>query len=81
MVRIWLAYTATSIWKDMLGRSAALSPYHSIPSLDVPGGDDSWTWDITIDATDSGVTVTHHNTGPAVRRYVGVLMKLEERSS
>ncbi len=45
------------------------------------GGDDPWTWDITIDATDSGVIVTHHNAGPGVPRYVGVLMRLEARSS
>ena len=45
------------------------------------GGDEPWTWEISIDATDSGVTVIHHNSGPAIPRYVGVLMKLESRSS
>jgi hypothetical protein len=45
------------------------------------GDDDPWTWDITIEATDFGITVTHHNAGPNVPRYVGVLMKLERRRS
>jgi len=39
-------------------------------------GDDPWTWDITIEADDSGVTVTHHNTGPRTPRYVAVVMRL-----
>ncbi len=42
---------------------------------------DPWTWDITIDTTDTGFKVTHHNTGPEIPRYVGVLMKLETRTS
>jgi hypothetical protein len=40
-------------------------------------GDDPWIWDITIEASDSGGAVTHHNAGPSsvVLRYVGVAMK------
>jgi hypothetical protein len=46
-------------------------------------GDDPWIWDITIQASGAGVTVTHHNArlGPGVPRYVGVSMKLEIRTS
>lgn len=43
------------------------------------GDDDPWTWDITIDATGSGPTVIHHNAGPEVPRYMGILMRLEAR--
>ncbi len=43
------------------------------------GDEDPWTWDITIAATDAGITVTHHNTGPGVPRYAGVVMRLDAR--
>ena len=44
------------------------------------GDDDPWTWDVTIAADDAGVTITHHNAGPGVPRYVGVLMRLTART-
>lgn len=43
------------------------------------GDDDPWTWDITISAGETGVTIAHHNAGPGVPCYVGVLMELTAR--
>ena len=45
------------------------------------GDDDPWTWDISIETFAAGVTITHHNAGPGIPRYVGVLMRLETRRS
>ena len=45
------------------------------------GDDDPWTWDIAIGSTSDGVTVTHHNAGPGIPRYVGVVMSLDTRRS
>ena len=61
------------------GTDERLEGFGDAPPSYQYGGDDPWTWDITIRAADSGVTVTHHNAGPGVPRYVGVLMRLEAR--
>ena len=53
-------------------------PAGSPPSYEY-GDEHPWTWDITIDASAEGVAVIHHNSGPGVPRYVGVMMKLEAR--
>lgn len=50
------------------------------PSYQYNDEEDPWTWDITVETTDSGITVAHHNAGPGIPRYLGVLMKLEVRS-
>lgn len=43
------------------------------------GGDDPWTWDVAIETSDTGVRLTHHNAGPGIPRYVGVVMELTTR--
>ncbi|MEA1903571.1 MAG: hypothetical protein U9N56_08610 [Actinomycetota bacterium] len=76
--------TTTVDWVDSWhtsGKQERLAGFGDAPPSYQYGGDDPWTWDITIDATDSGVTVTHHNAGPEVPRYMAVLMRLEARSS
>ena len=76
--------TTTIDWVDSWhtsGEHERLEGFGDAPPSYQYGGDDPWTWDITIDASDSGVTVTHHNAGPGVPRYVGVLMRLEARNS
>ena len=76
--------TTTVDWVDGWhtgGELARLEGSGGAPPSYQYGDDDPWTWDITIDATDAGVTVTHHNSGPGVPRYVGVLMRLEARTS
>ena len=78
--------TTTSDWVDTWhtgGRNEHLVGLNGEPPSYTYNGDDPWVWDITIDASDSGVTVTHHNAGPnaGVPRYVGVAMKLETRTS
>jgi hypothetical protein len=76
--------TTTVDWVDSwhtAGEHERLEGIGDAPPSYQYGGDDPWTWDITIDAADSGVTVLHHNAGPEVPRYLGVLMKLETRSS
>ena len=40
------------------------------------GGDDPWTWDIAIDPQPGRLVITHHNAGPGIPRYVGILMDL-----
>jgi len=76
--------TTTVDWVDSWhtgGKQEWLEGFDDAPPSYQYGGDDPWTWDITIDATGSGVTVIHHNAGRAVPRYLGVLMKLETRTS
>ena len=76
--------TTTIDWVDSWhtgGEHERLEGLGDAPPSYQYGGDDPWTWDITIDTTDSAVTVTYHNAGPEVPRYVGVRMRLEARSS
>ena len=76
--------TTTVEWVDSWhtgGRQERLEGFDGAPPSYQYGGDDPWTWDVTIDAADSSVTLTHYNAGPGIPRYVGVLMKLETRSS
>lgn len=70
-------------WDDSwhtAGKTERLEGTAATPPAYQYGGDDPWTWDITIDSNDSGITVTHHNTGPGVPRYVAVVLRLNERS-
>lgn len=76
--------TTTVDWVDSWhtgGKQERLEGFDDAPPSYQYGGDDPWIWDITIDASDSGITVTHHNTGPEIPRYLGVLMKLETSDS
>ncbi|MEA2000650.1 MAG: hypothetical protein U9N84_01990 [Actinomycetota bacterium] len=78
--------TTTVDWVDSWhtnGQHEYLAGYDGEPPSYEYNGDDPWVWDITIETSDSGVTVTHHNAGPGagVPRYVGVSMKLETRTS
>ena len=77
--------TTTVDWVDSWhteGRHEHLVGSGGAPPSYEYNGDDPWIWDITIEASDSGVTVTHHNAGPSagVPRYIGVSMKLETRT-
>ena len=40
------------------------------------GDDDPWTWDIENTTTPDSIIITHHNQGPGIPRYVGVVMEL-----
>ena len=76
--------TTTVEWLDSwhtAGRTEELHSSGDAPPSYVYAGDGLWVWDITIDATSRGIVITHHNTGPGIPRYVGVLMNLEARAS
>lgn len=87
------AVTGRMRWSEANGRSVvdwtdtwhtAGEPQRLEGSGDAPpsyqyGGDDPWTWDVVIDTSDSGVTITHHNAGPGIPRYVGVVMELTDQ--
>ncbi len=77
------AGTTTVDWVDSWhtqGERERLEGSGDAPPSYEYGDADPWTWDISIEADDRGVTVTHHNTGPDVPRYVGVLMTLTDRT-
>lgn len=78
--------TTTVDWVDTWhtqGRTEHLIGTDGEPPSYEYNGDDPWVWDITIEPSDSGVVVTHHNAGPntGVPRYVGVSMNLSIRIS
>lgn len=78
--------TTTVDWVDSWhtqGRHERLVGVDGEPPSYEYNGDDPWVWDIAIESSGSGVTVTHHNAGPnaGVPRYLGVSMQLLTRTS
>lgn len=43
------------------------------------GDDEPWTWDIAIETSPGRITVAHHNSGPGIPRYLGVVMEFDTR--
>lgn len=77
--------TTTVEWSDSwhtAGKTEHLVGTGGAPPSYEYSGDDPWVWDTLVEATDSGVTITHHNAGPGagVPRYLGSRTTLDTRA-
>ena len=64
-------------WHTLGSHEVLITDGDGPPSYDYEGDGATWTWDVTIVPGHERLEITHHNAGPGVDRYVGVLMALE----
>lgn len=73
----WVAGGSLIDWIDSWHTAGEPTRLEGLPPSFQYGDDEPWTWDIEIAATAKSITITHHNAGPGIPRYVGVVMELE----